>query len=299
LQYASLQGAPRLGKDLPDQLLNSNEKRFARTLSILGMVLMILLSHDRGINQSIPPHRSSRNLPFTRKSVLTTIPLVVAVELLVIVFAQRGLDAMSNVALLVARDEGISTHPFSDPFLFVTLHPMTFNIRHTDWLASIVVMLVCLFLIVLLSIWNTIAAPIRYFLNLNALLIGGAALFLFLTGYLGYDSAAFSQLMLRTAVLTWLVIPIFVGWFASLFPFRILERLSVIALAVAWDIPLSIIRYSCFIAILAKTGAIAMTDLYFVCGPLLDVIPVICFLSILLVRLARALESRRAAWGLS
>jgi hypothetical protein len=68
---------------------------------------------------------------------------------------------------------------------------------------------------------------------------------------------------------------------------------------VAWDIPLSIVRYACFILILGQTGAIAMTDLYFLFGPLLDVVPVICFLSILLVRLARAFESRRAAWGLS
>jgi len=257
------------------------------------------LLHNRGITQSIPPHRSARNLPFTRKSIVTTIPAVLFVEALVIIFAQRGLDAMATVALFFARHEGIATRPFTDPFLFVTLHPMIFDIRHSDWVELLAVMFVCVVLIVVLSIWSAIAAPIRYFINLNALLIGGAALFLFLVGHLGYDSAAFTQLMLRTAFLTWLVIPMFVGLFASLFPFRVLERIGIIALAVAWDVPLSIVRYSCFIAILAKTGTLGMTDLYFVFGPLLDVIPVICFLSILLVRLARALESRRAAWGLS
>jgi hypothetical protein len=105
--------------------------------------------------------------------------------------------------------------------------------------------------------------------------------------------------MLRTALVTWLVIPVFVGFFVSLFPFTVVERIGFIALTVAWDIPLSIVRYACFILILGQTGAIAMTDLYFLFGPLLDVVPVICFLSILLVRLARAFESRRAAWGLS
>jgi hypothetical protein len=41
-----------------------------------------------------------------------------------------------------------------------------------------------------------------------------------------------------------------------------------------------------------------MTDLYFIFGPLLDVVPVICLLSILLVRFARALESQKVLWGL-
>ena len=175
---------------------------------------------------------------------------------------------------------------------------MTFDIRHADWRELLVVMFACAAVIVGLSVWTKLAAPIRFFINLNAFLIGGGAVFLFLAGHLGYDSAAFSQLMLRTALLTWLVIPVFVAFFASLFPFRVVERMGFIALTVAWDVPLSIIPViACFIAILGRTGAIAMTDLYFVFGPLLDIVPVICFLSILLVRLARALEARRAAWG--
>jgi hypothetical protein len=176
---------------------------------------------------------------------------------------------------------------------------MTFEMHHTDWGQILIVIALCALIVVGLSFWKAIVAPIRFFINLNALLIGGAAIFLFLAGHLGYDSAAFSELMLRTALLTWLVIPIFVAFFASLFPFGIVERFGFIALTVAWDIPLSIVRYACFISILGKTGTIAMTDLYFLFGPLLDIVPVICFLSILLVRLARALESRRAAWGLS
>ncbi len=254
--------------------------------------------HSRGIHHNIPPHRSYRNLPIGAKAVFTTIPAVVLAELLVVIFAQRCLDAMTSVALFASRYEGVPARPFADPFLFVTLHPMMFDIRHSDWLELLIVMLVCAVIIVVLSIWRGIAAPVRFFINLNALLIGAAAIFLFLAGHLGYDSAAFSQLMLRTALLTWLVIPVFVGFFAILFPFRIIERIAFILLTVAWDIPLSIVRYTCFIAILGKTGPIAMTDLYFVFGPLLDVVPVICFLSILLVRVTRALESRKVAWGL-
>jgi len=221
------------------------------------------------------------------------------VELLVIFLAQRALDAMSGFALLALRFAGIHVRTFADPFLFVTLHPMTFDMRHSDWVGLLIVTFVCAAIVVGLSIWTAIAAPMRFYINLNALLVGGAALFLFLTGHLGYDSAAFSQLMLRTALVTWLVIPVFVAFFASLFPFTFIERISFIALTVAWDVPLSIVRYACFILILGQAGAIAMADLYFLFGPLLDIVPVICFLSILLVRLARALDSRRAAWGLS
>jgi hypothetical protein len=224
---------------------------------------------------------------------------VLVVELAIVLCAQRALDAMTAFATMVARYQGIDVRSFADPFLFLTLHPMTFDMHHTDWFELLIVTATCAAIVVGLSLWNAVAAPLRYFINLNALLVGGAALFLFLTGHLGYDSAAFSQLMLRTAVLTWLVIPLFVAFFVSLFPFRILERAAFIALAAAWDIPLSIVRYACFIAILGRTGPTAMADLYFLFGPLLDVIPVICFLSILLVRLSRALESQRAAWGLS
>lgn len=258
----------------------------------------MIFNRNRGIHHDIAPHRSYRNLPITAKAIFTTIPAVVIVELLVIIFAQRCLDAMSTVALFASRYAGAPARPFADPFLFVTLHPMTFDIRHSDWLELLIVMVVCAVVIVGLSVWRAIAAPLRFFINLNALLIGGAAIFLFLAGHLGYDSAAFSQLMLRTALLTWLVIPVFVGFFAVLFPFGIIERVAFILLTVAWDVPLSIVRYTCFIAILGKTGPIAMTDLYFVFGPLLDVVPVICLLSILLVRFAHALEQRKAVWGL-
>jgi hypothetical protein len=254
---------------------------------------------SRGITQSIPPHRSYRNIPFSWSALAWTIPAAAVVELVVILIAQPALDAMSWFAAFIARLSGIHAQTYADPFLFVTLHPMTYDMRHIDWHELLVVIVSCALIVASLSVWTGIAAPMRFFINLNALLVGGAALFLLLTGHLGYDSAAFSQLMLRTALLTWLVIPIFVGFFASLFPFRPVERIGFIAMTVAWDIPLSIVRYACFIAILGQTGAIAMTDLYFLFGPLLDVVPVICFLSVLLVRLARALETRRAAWGLS
>jgi len=257
----------------------------------------VALPSNRGIREIIDPHRSYRRLPVTRTGAITTIPAVMVVELVVVFLAQRGLDAMSAFASFVGVSEGFATRPFVDPFLFVTTHPMTFDMRHSDWVELLIVIVSCALITVLFSIWTSIAAPIRFFINLNALLVAGAALYLLLTGHLGYDSAAFSELMIRTALFTWLIMPVFVGLFASLFPFTVLERILFIVLTVAYDVPLSIARYGLFVGILAKTSSIAMTDLYLVFGPLLDAIPVICFFSIFLVRVARSLEARRAVWG--
>jgi hypothetical protein len=252
---------------------------------------------NRGLREIIAPHRSYRRLPVTRTGALTTIPAVLVVELAVIVFAQKGLDAMAWFAALIANQLGIVNRPFPDPFMFVTTRPMTFAMRHSDWIELLAVMFVCAVVVIVLSIWTRIAAPIRFFVNLNLLLIFGAALYLLLAGHLGYDSAAFTRLMVRTALFTWLIMPFFVGLFASLFPFTPLQRVLFIVITVAYDVPLSIVRYGLFVAILGTTSSIAMTDLYLVFGPLLDAIPIICFFSIFLVRVARSLEDRQAVWG--
>ena len=73
---------------------------------------LIPFSRDRGINQSIVPHRSLRNLPVNRKALYSAIPGVIVVELAVVFLAQRALDAMSAVAVYVARYEGIRVRPF-------------------------------------------------------------------------------------------------------------------------------------------------------------------------------------------
>jgi hypothetical protein len=230
---------------------------------------------NRGLREVIAPHRSYRRLPVTSTGALTTIPVVLLVELAVILFAQKGLDAMSAFASFVAAQENIAAQPFPDPFLFLTTHPMTFAMRHSNWVELCIVMFVCAVVVFVLSVWTVIPAPLRFFANLNFLLLAGAALYLLLVGQLGYDSAAFSELMVRTALFTWLIMPIFVGLFASLFPFTIWQRFLFIVITVAYDVPLSIVRYGLFVAILGKTSSIAMTDLYLVFGPLLDAIPII------------------------
>ena len=255
------------------------------------------LPSNRGLREIITPHRSYRRLPVTSTGALTTIPVVLLVEVAVILCAQKALDLMAWFASFVAARENIATRPFPDPFLFVTTHPMTFAMRHSDWIELCVVAFLCLAAVLALSIWTTIPAPLRFFVNLNLLLIAGAAIYLLLTGRLGYDSVAFSELMIRTALFTWLIMPVFVGLFASLFPLTIFQRFLFIVITVAYDVPLSIIRYGLFVAILGKTSSIAMTDLYLVFGPLLDAIPIICFFSLFLVQVSRSLEARKAVWG--
>ncbi len=255
------------------------------------------LPSNRGLRELIAPHRSYRRLPVSRSGALLTIPAVLVVEIAVFLLASWCQSLMTAFGAFVAARSGIDYRVFPDPFLYVTTHPMTFAMRHSDWIELCGVIVVCLLVILALSIWTAIAAPIRFFINLNALLVGGAAVYLLLRGHLGYDSAAFTQLMLRTALLTWLIMPLFVGLFASLFPFTFLERLIFIGITVAYDVPLSIARYGLFVAILGSTSSIAMTDLYLVFGPLLDAVPIICFFSLFLVRVAKKMEERRAVWG--
>jgi hypothetical protein len=252
---------------------------------------------NRGLREIIPPHRSYRRFPVTSTGALTTIPVVLFTELVVCLCAQWGLNAMSWFASFTADREGIASRPFPDPFLFVTTYPMTFAMRHSDWIELCAIILVCLIAVIVLSVWTRIAAPVRFFVNLNLLVIAGAAVYLLLVGRLGYDSAAFSELMVRTALLTWLVMPVFVGLFASLFPFTFRQRLLFIMITVAYDVPLSIVRYGLFVAILGKTSSIGMADLYLVFGPLLDAIPIICFFSLFLVKVAASIDERRTVWG--
>jgi len=255
------------------------------------------LPYNKGLSGLIEPHRSYRRLPVKATGALVTIPVVLIVELAVLLFAQTGLNWISAVAQLIAKDEGITARTFDDPFLVFTLHPMTFAMHHHTWIELVIIALVALIGIILVTITTKIASPLRFFINLNVLIVGGAAVFLLLAGHLGYDSYAFSQLMMRTAILTWLVLPFFLGLFSALFPFSIIERFALIAITVAYDVPLAIVRYACFIGILGKTGPVMMTDLYLVFGPLLDALPVTCFLSLVLLRVSRTLDKRRSVWG--
>jgi hypothetical protein len=255
------------------------------------------LPTNRGLRDVIVPHRSYRRLLVTRRGAWLTIPAITLVELVVVLLAQRGLDAMTSFARFTAEHEGIATRSFTDAYLFVTTEPLAFAVRSGTaqecWLA----LAGCAVALLALMGGRQIAAPIRYFINLNLLLIGAGAACALLVGAAGYTGATFSQLLLRTALVTWLAMPLVAGGIAALFPFSFLERLAFIAITVAFDVPLAIVRYGLFVGILGATRSFVMTDLYLVFGPVLDALPLVCFFSLFLVRAARSFEAGRAVWG--
>ncbi len=226
-----------------------------------------------------------------------TIPALIVVEVAAVFLAPVMARAMSQFAIYSAQVQGIVVRPFADKFGWIDLQPMTFVMHHDDWISLLVTVAVCVAVIALYSFWQAPPMPLRFYINLNALVVGGAALYIFFAGHLGYDSAAFTQLMLRTAVLTWLAMPLFIALFAALFPFSWWERLLFIGITAAYDVPLSIVRYAAFVSILAHTGPALMPDLYLLFGPLLDAIPIITFFSVFLVQAAQRIDRNAGVWA--
>jgi hypothetical protein len=255
------------------------------------------LSRQRGVRTAIAPHRSYRTISVDASGAFLTLPALVVVEVIAVWLAPAAARAMARFAFYSARAEGVAVRPFGDRFGWVELQPMTFTMHHHDWVSLVVMSLVCALVVALLSFWQALPMPLRFYINLNALVVGGAALYILFTGHLGYDSAAFSQLMLRTALLTWLTMPIFIALFAALFPFSWWERLLFIGITVAYDVPISIVRYAAFVGILARTGPALMPDLYLLFGPLLDAIPIITIFSVFLVRAARRIDRNSGVWA--
>jgi len=255
------------------------------------------VSRQRGVRTAIAPHRSYRTISLDASGAFLTLPVFVIVEVIAVVLAPFAARAMAQFALFSAHLEGIVVRPFGDRFGWIELQPMTFAMHHDDWVGLSLTLVICVLTVALFSFWQQPPMPLRYFINLNALVVGGAALYILFAGHLGYDSAAFSQLMLRTAVLTWLTMPVFIALFAALFPFSWWERLLFIGITVAYDVPLSIVRYAAFVGILARTGPALMPDLYLLFGPLLDAIPIITFFSVFLVRAAHRLDRNVGVWA--
>jgi len=253
-------------------------------------------SRQRGVRSAIAPHRSYRTISVKASGAFLTIPALVIVEIIAVFSVPVMARAMAQFAIYSAHVEGVVARPFDDRFGWIDLRPMTFEMHHDDWISLLVTALVCAVIVAVFSFWQKPPMPLRFYINLNAMLVGSAALYIFFAGHLGYDSAAFSQLMLRTAVLTWLTMPIVIALFAALFPFSWWERLLFIGITVAYDTPLSIVRYAAFVSILARTGPALMPDLYLLFGPLLDAVPIITIFSVFLVQAARRIDRNAGVW---
>jgi hypothetical protein len=254
-------------------------------------------SSSRGVREPIAPHRSVRRLPVTRISALSTVAVVALVEAAVIAYAQRGLDAMTAFARAIADSRGLAASATPERLAFLSPAPLSFAMRHSERTELIVVAIVCAAIAAAIPAAQWPAAPLRVFAVFNVLLVALAAL-VQLTGHGGYDSVGFTRLMLHTALCSWLVMPVFAGLLAALFPFNLLQRTLFVVAAVAYAVPLAIVSYGLFVAIAAAAGSLVISNLYVVFGPVIDALPVICLFSIFLARFDRALESgtRGLAW---
>jgi hypothetical protein len=166
-----------------------------------------------------------------------------------------------------------------------------------DYLELAAYILVSALAIAIVSIFRLFPAPLRFFVNFNFLIVAGEASYLLLAGHLGYASGTFSTLMLQTMTAIWLILPLFVGTVAILFPFTLVTSVVIIVSSVLFDIVLAASRYAAFIIILSHSGPIMMADLYLSFGPLLDVIPLTGIFAIFLGLLARRLRRDPEAWA--
>jgi hypothetical protein len=247
-------------------------------------------------DRAIMPHRSYRTLTRVPGSLMTAVLCALVGGTAMAWFA--GTIATAATLLLArilnALGQPVTTQP--DRFLRYDVQALHFFMPSHSWVDLLWWIVICAAVIVICALARSVYPPLRYFVILNALVVGGEATYLYFTGHLGYDSDDFSQLMLHTAMTTWIIVPPFVALFAALFPFGPLEVVALTVCSVAFEIVLSMARYAAFVAILAHTGPILMSDLYLQFGPLFDVIPLIGLLTVFLVPLSRRMQRTTVGW---
>lgn len=223
--------------------------------------------------------------------------LAILVEVVVLLNLGALAHGMSVGALFLLHAAGVPVGTGVDHFLWMDTAPVTFSMPNHSFIELFVWIIVGGIGILVVTLLRIIPAPLRYFINLNLLIVLSEATYLYFMGHLGYDSNEFSILLTRTAILTWLIVPLFVGVLSALFPLTIAEQLSLLLFCSGYNFLITTIRYAVFIAILSKTGPILMADLYLLYGPLLDIVPLVAIYSMFLVRLACRLERTSEGWA--
>jgi hypothetical protein len=242
------------------------------------------------------PHRAYRTTHMPLSGLLASLSTVVAIEAVLFFYWQRLAAAIVSFDTGVVNQMAPGATVVPHAFFGQQIGAMLFGMRQHSQPELITWMVVCALTIVLVSALRRLTKPLQYFINVNALIIGLEAAFLLFAGHLGYSAGTFSQLLLDTMVVTWFVMPLFIGMIALLFPFKVHEAVGLILLSFAYVIFLEAVRYAVFPAILTRTGPILMSDLFLLYGPLLDILPVVGIFGIVLSILSSRLRRTPQAW---
>jgi len=244
----------------------------------------------------ILPHRAYRRpRALTAGSVATSVALIAAGEFLVVVFLGRLADHYTRASAFLLPG---GTRSSPRPFLGIQLRPLQIQIQPLDYRALLVWFLASVAIAGVLTGTHRIGAPGRYMVIYNLAMIAVSAAYMLFAGELGYGAEAFSELYLRSAVVIWLVIPVFLGGVSLFLPFTMLERVLLVGASFAYNVVFSAVRYALFAWILSWSGAVTMASLYLFFGPLLDFVYMVGVFSMFLVPLSRRLdrEGPQDAW---
>ncbi len=148
--------------------------------------------------------------------------------------------------------------------------------------------------IICITRWMT--APLRVLLIYNLILLGTTAVYLLYTGHLGYDTEAFSRLYLRTVVIVWTMLPLFMGMLSVLLPFSPIEQAGFVACALIYNFVFSALRYAFFVWAISRFGIVVMPDLYLFFGPFMDFVYSVGIFTLFLGRLRRRLDRHGERW---
>lgn len=247
--------------------------------------------------RTVRPHRSYRTLPLGKLTLFTSVVFFFLFEIVLIFLLPHFTAWMTSMDQRILASGGFTAGLGADYFLGLHLQPLTFAMPPHHFIELLMWMFGAALAILVISLTKIVPLPWRYFVNLNLLIITAEATYLFFAGHLGYASNDFSALILRTAVVTWLVMPFFLLVISSLFPFTILEQFTLFGLGMVLELAITTLRYAVFAAVLIKTGPILMADLYLLYGPLMDVIPLIAIYTIVLANLAKRLERGPEGWA--
>ncbi len=138
--------------------------------------------------------------------------------------------------------------------------------------------------------------PLRYWLNANALVLGGSALYAFFHGTVGYDAAPFMTLVGRTGLLTMVAAVPFMTVVSALLPLTFFERIVMMACGLAFEVVVCTVRVAAFALFLHRFGSIPQANLYIFAGPLLDVAYFLAVYSVTVSIAGKRLARTEGAW---